>query len=293
MGLHLKNELFICNDKFDFNFYSEVLNEFNHNYDFIKYKKEHFFKFIIYTSIKNINTKNYNVKKKNNEWLYFEKSEFIFYINNENIEFLWSYYILFCNVQFKKYFENKYQLEFYIKSLFLNEKIINYKDCILENQENEIKSTILKRIEFKDFIFNKYNFIVNEDKKDTFEKRIDKIIYISKDEILRLINNNNYYYPRKNIYKIIIKDYGNKKVNIIKYFDLVGYIKRKYNINNNKLETYINFKNNNEIPEYLLNIYNDFRVDKYKSEKNRKFKNRKKTIWKKIKNSDYKNSIFV
>lgn len=95
----------------------------------------------------------------------------------------------------------------------------------MEVRENEIINTIINNINFNDFILNKYNIIVNTDKKHHFEKLLDTTIYISKFKILRLINDNKYYYPYINIYKIIIKDYGNNKVNIIKYFDFSKYMK--------------------------------------------------------------------
>lgn len=224
-GLHLRNELFIYNNKFNFEFYSGVLNEFNCNYDFYKCKQEHIFKFYVYISITNINKKIYNIKRENNEWKYYEKTESIIYVNNEDIELIWSYYLLFCRYQFRQYYKNKEQFKYYIKSLFLNKENIKYKNCILEVRENEIINTIINNINFNDFILNKYNIIVNTDKKHHFEKLLDTTIYISKFKILRLINDNKYYYPYINIYKIIIKDYGNNKVNIIKYFDFSKYMK--------------------------------------------------------------------
>lgn len=224
-GLHLRNELFIYNDRFNFEFYSGVLDEFDCNYNFYKCKQEHIFKFYIYISTININKKTYNIKKEDNEWKYYEKIESIIYVNNSDIEMIWSYYLLFCRYQFRQYYKNKEQFKYYIKSIFLNKENIEYKNCILEVKENEIKNTIINNIDFKDFILNKYNIIVIIDKKHIFEKLLDTTIYISRIEFLSLINNNNYYFPYINIYKIIIKDYGNNEINIIKYFDFNKYIK--------------------------------------------------------------------
>lgn len=252
-GLHLKNELFIYNDIFDFDFYSQVLNEFDCNYDIYKCKQEHIFKFYQYINIRNIDKKVYKMKKEDKEWKYFEEIKSIIYLNNSNIEIIWSYYLSFCRSQFKQYYENKEQLKDYIKRLFLNKESIRYKNCVLENKKNKIINIIINEIEFKEFIFNKYNIIVDANKKYSFEKYFNTTIYISRDEVLRLINNNKYYYPCINIYKIIIKDYDNYNLNIIKYFDFNIYIKEY--IKNIKIVGHLFLKNNkkkkiNILPKY-------------------------------------------
>lgn len=249
-GLHLKNELFIYNDKFDFDFYIKVLDEFDCDYDLQKSKKDHFFTFFIYISIKNINKKVYNIKKEYNEYKYLEEIEST--IDNYNNEMIWSYYLLFCKTQFKQYYKNEEQIKDYINLLLLNKKSIKYKNFTLEIKDNIIKNTITNEIEFKEFIFNKYNLIVNTNKKIYFEKYLDVNTYIQKDELLRLINNNRYYYTYINIYKIIINDNGNKKLNIVKYFDFSIYIKEY--IKNKKIINFLSeeSKYKKDIPQPIF-----------------------------------------
>lgn len=143
LGLHLKNELYICNKTYNFYYYITILekininfgkkidkrlnkNNYNNNIKKYNYKSRHFFDFLIHY----FNKKSKDVKYK------------VILKNINKFDVFWNEYILFCNIISNKIFKNKDKFNEFIQIMKLD-NIIKYKNFLILIENDKI---IIKKI---------------------------------------------------------------------------------------------------------------------------------------------------
>lgn len=176
----------------------------------------------------------YSFKKDNNEWKYYKLLENIIKYEN-NIDSIWIHYVSFCNIINKQYYKSKSKLIEILKSMIYINKLVDYKKYVFYFEKNEIEIKMAKEINFKEYIFEVYNFNVNIDKRNIFEKYLDNFENdnIDNSKIKELLLNNYYYTWMKNIKDIKIIDYEFNKYNC---FNKEYQIIKKYNFYENLLK---------------------------------------------------------
>lgn len=184
LGLHLKNELFIYNEIYNFDYYVNILDEYKNDH------LDHIFEFFAYICNKKMNNITYIMEKYKEKWKYFEKIESFIYYNKHEFKKIWMHYLMFCDTQLIQVFNRKNELKHYI--INMNKTIFINKPYIFEITENFIKIVLKNKINFKEYISKKYNVIINIRKKSTFEKILDNS-NMSNEEIIKFISscNNN------------------------------------------------------------------------------------------------------
>jgi hypothetical protein len=287
LGLHLENELFIYDDIHDFYFYVQVLNNFKNddykdiiNYDNIylgldqnnednliyNYKHYHIFEFFIYISNKNINKKIFTKEKINKNWKYHELTESNIYYDG-SFDNIWKNYLLYCNTQLEQHYKIKSKLKEFIQSIF-NKKIM-YENYLFEIKEKYVKIVLKCEIEFKKYIFGKYDIIMDSMQNEKFEMYLDKNINMSEKELINMLNNISYYFPYIDIYKIKIKDLNINDINkqLIKYINLFDQVKKWNKIQKNRRKKQRQLINKKMLSNDIKLELNEeqYQFDKYKN----------------------------
>lgn len=171
LGNHLENELFLLNKKYDFYFYTQILEKYKTNITedgIIKNKdnncKRHTLEFIVFMFNKMCN--NFENNEKNIIISYFSKSDF---------EKVWLYYLSFC-IEYKQYFRTKKLLKNFIQSMIYTENPIKYENYEILFNQNNIKIKLINK-EYKNNI-SSFMYMKNILKENGENNCIEDICYL-------------------------------------------------------------------------------------------------------------------
>lgn len=191
-NLHLENELFLYNEKYNFLFYIKELKKLELDFkekldDHILTnklntdlnKKIHIFDFLIY--FLNKFTITYKTKYDIISSDYYKRIYRKFKYNNElNLNFLYSEYLLFCYKIKKQLCNNKYDLKDKIIST-KSDSYIHYRGNYFMINTNILHMETRMKIDLKQYIKNVYNIEIEKNVVSYFEKyiitkKIDEIL---------------------------------------------------------------------------------------------------------------------
>lgn len=251
LKLHLENELFLFNEKYNFLFYVKELKKLELDFkekleDYILTnklnteldKKIHVFDFLGFFLNKFIiNSKIEYYKNSSN---YYKKYHKIFKYNNEfNFNFLYSEYLLFCYKISQQVCKNKDKLKENI-ILIKSDNYIHYKGNYFMINLDIIKIETRVKISSKEYIKKIYNIEIEEKDQLIFEKYM-----VTKD--IEILLNISFFHDKIEItYDILIK--------IRNYIGFQKFIEIRYNIVSNTYieKSYYNLINDGDLMNFIF-----------------------------------------
>ncbi len=155
IGVHLENELFLYNKKYDFFFYTQILENIRKSANIsilsntfqdknYVHKQRHMFDFIVDTFLK--------ISKKEGIKSTFTNEIIISYNNKNDIEKLWLYYLAFC-IKNKQIYKSKNVLKNNIQSMIHYEGPEKHENYKIQINVNEIIVTNMNKE-----VYNKSSF---------------------------------------------------------------------------------------------------------------------------------------